>query len=581
MARKSRKPNKTLDLPMNISSTVSKIKYLAGIYVRLSVEDNGYKNGDSLQNQITFLVDYIENHCDDLQLINVYKDNGLTGTNFKREGWLRLIEDLKKERINCIVVKDFSRIGRNYIEVGNYLERIFPFLGVRVISVNEHFDSAKDSVQNDMLLNSLMNIVNEYYARDISKKVRQVKRVMQERGEYICTVVPYGYKKSDADRKKLCMDKESACVVKQIFAWRLQGKGCTVIANYLNALAIPSPGMYYYMNGNAGYKKSSQAKWKSKHVVKILTDLTYLGHTVQGKTRSSCFEQERKVQFLPQKEWVIVEHTHEALVTQDEFAAAKAMAERSKEKRREQMQMHEDIPHVDNPLRKKLFCGKCGGLLTRRSRVKEGIRQYSYFCSFSKQRLGVKCKQTEIPEDFLMKKLTRAVLERIGGRYGCVKGTEQGGDVENINPDVCIKNADQMIEKYEKGIKPEKHLEEQYLKKQVMNIGRKKKKIYAEMKENKISLDKYMEEKNDLEEQCRTYKKRLACVLKNSEENKMNEMGVRKDGTEIIKKNDDKNLLAVQEGEEIPFAVLERIIEKVYVSSREKIEIVYTYQTGF
>lgn len=563
---------------MDVSSAVSKINYLTGIYVRLSVEDNGYKNGDSLQNQIDFLMDYIENYGDDMQLIDVYQDNGLSGANFEREGWLRLIEDLKKGRINCVVVKDFSRVGRNYIEVGNYLEKIFPFLGVRIISVNEHYDSAKDSLQNDMLVNSLMNIVNEYYARDISKKIRQVKRVMQERGEYICITVPYGYKKSEVNKKKLCIDTESACIVKQIFAWRLQGKGCTVIANYLNVLAVPSPGMYYYMNGNTGYKKSSQAKWKSKHVVKILTNLTYLGHTVQGTTRSSCFEQGRKVQFLPKEEWVIVEHTHEALVTKEEFAAVEAMAEQSKKKHREHMRKYQDIPHVDNPLRKKLFCGKCGGLLTRRSRVKEGIRQYSYFCGFSKQRLGVECKQTEIPEAFLMKKLirlTEEVLEHKGVQDVCVGNTEQGGCMKNVEQDVCMKDNDtsHIMKKLEKGIALEKCAEDQYLKRQIMNISRKKKEIYTEMKENRISLDKYMEVKNDLEEQCQKYKKRLECILEKDEKNKTNDRNARMDGVE---KKNNKNVFSVKEGEEIPFALLEQIIEKVYVFSREKIEIIYT-----
>lgn len=170
MARKSRKAGKCIDMKVPI---VALAKSLVGIYTRLSIEDNGYESKDSIQNQIAFLKEYIERHEDDFELVEVYVDNGTTGTNFDREEWNCMVSDIKAGKINCVVVKDFSRLGRNYIEVGNYLEKVFPFLGVRVIAVNENFDSEKQTFENSMLMNSLTNIVNEYYARDISKKSRR------------------------------------------------------------------------------------------------------------------------------------------------------------------------------------------------------------------------------------------------------------------------------------------------------------------------------------------------------------------------------------------------------------------------
>ena len=377
MSRKSRKSGKCVDI--KTPAAVSVVNFV-GIYTRLSIEDNGYESKNSIQNQIAFLKEYVEKQEDDFKLVKVYVDNGRTGTNFAREAWNCMLSDIKAGEINCVVVKDFSRLGRNYVEVGNYLEKVFPFLGVRIIAVNENFDSERQTFENSMLMNSLTNIVNEYYARDISKKITQTKRTMQKNGECVSGVLPYGYMranghgKSDKDRKKLVIDSESAGVVKKIFEWRLQKKGCTVIANYLNELAIPSPGMYRYMNGNQSFRRSSNAKWKSKHVAGILANPVYLGHMVQGKTRRSYFEQDGKLRVLPKEEWIIVEGTHEPLVTQEQFDAAGVMAEESRKRHVQQMEIHRDIPHTGNPLHNRIFCGQCDSLMTMRSRVKDGKR---------------------------------------------------------------------------------------------------------------------------------------------------------------------------------------------------------------
>lgn len=323
MARKSRKNCKAVT-ESAVNSVVP--KYQTGIYVRLSVENNGSKKKDSIENQIAFLKAFIEKRAEEFELIRIYIDNGTTGTNFERENWNLLLKDIKGGAVNCIIVKDFSRIGRNYIEVGNYLEKIFPFLGVRVVSVNDGFDSKNQSFQNDMLMNSLINIVNEYYARDISKKITQAKKTMQRKGEFASGVLPYGYKKCETDCKKLEADPECADVVRKIFSWRVSGKGCGQIANYLNELALPSPGQYRYMNGCNTFKRSQDTKWKSKHIAGILKNPVYLGHMVQGKTRRSYFEQNGKLRFLPKEDWIVVENTHQALISQEQFDIAAGLA---------------------------------------------------------------------------------------------------------------------------------------------------------------------------------------------------------------------------------------------------------------
>ena len=276
-----------------------------------------------------------------------------TGTNFDRAGWKELIEDVKTGAVDCLVFKDFSRIGRDYIEVGNYLEKIFPFLGVRVVSVNDNFDSRKQPFESNMLMNSLTNIVNDYYAKDISRKILQAKKVMQENGEYTSGVYPYGYKGDDSNKRSLAVDPEAADVVKKIFKWRIQGKGCTRIANYLNELAIPSPGLYRFMNGFQSFKRSSHSKWRAEHISGILTNPVYLGHLVQGKSQGSHFRNNGKKQRLPKEEWIISENTHIPLITQREFNIAKAMAEKSHMMYCERMNANTNIPQEENCLREK------------------------------------------------------------------------------------------------------------------------------------------------------------------------------------------------------------------------------------
>lgn len=408
MVRKSRKNANKQE-----SAWAAPARNQSGIYTRLSVEDNNYSTGDSIQNQIAYLKEFVENREDEFQLVDIYIDNGMTGTNFDREGWQRLLEDIKAGKIDCIIVKDFSRMGRNYIEVGNYMEKIFPFLGVRVVAVNDNFDSMKKTFKNDMLMNSLTNIVNEYYARDISRKVIQARKAMQDNGEYTSGKFPYGYKRSEENKRKMAVDQEAADIVRKIFEWRISGKSCTWIANSLNELGIPSPGLYRFMNGEKSYSKSRNARWKSENISDIVTNPVYLGHTVQGKSQSSHFKDNGKAKRLPREEWKIAENTHEPLVTEEQFAITMGMAEKSRKKYEERIEAHADIPKVENPLRSKIYCAGCGRKMFRRSRVTKGVRNYHFFCDSRRRMVDGECKQIYISEAPLMEAVKEAAEKQI------------------------------------------------------------------------------------------------------------------------------------------------------------------------
>ena len=215
MARKSRKT-----LQVEDKKTPSESLYRAAIYARLSIEDNELQ-GDSIENQIAIIEKYIHK-IPELKVIDTFVDNGATGINFERPGFLRMMKAIKKGEINCIVVKDLSRFGRNYLETGNYLEKIFPYLGIRFISVNDHFDSLH-SGKNDTLLVPLKSILHDTYVKDISKKVSSTIEIKKKSGKFLGKIPPYGYVRDEKDRYRLRIHSERAEVVRMIFRWRIEG----------------------------------------------------------------------------------------------------------------------------------------------------------------------------------------------------------------------------------------------------------------------------------------------------------------------------------------------------------------------
>ncbi len=461
-----------------------------------------------------------------------------------------MLDDIKTCKIDCVVVKDFSRIGRNYIEVGNYLENIFPFLGVRIVAVNDNFDSKKQSFESSMLMNSLTNIMNEYYARDISKKIIQIKRTMQEKGEFVGGALPYGYKKSDADRKRLVPDPGCAGIVRKIFDWRIGGKGCGQIANYLNELALPSPGLYRYMSGCCAFKRCMNVKWKSKHVASILTNPVYLGHMVQGKTRCSYFEQDGKLRFLPKEDWIIVKDTHKPLVTQEQFDIAAAMAEESRKKHIEQMNIHSEIPHMQNPLSVKIYCGQCGGSMTRRSRVLNNVRDYCYFCNVPKMKMDIGCTNTnthEVPLMEAVKMVSGQQLRLFTALHSGWSRQEKAGD---------------FMEGSQKILDQRQEIEEK-----ITLLKKKKQELYIGMKEGFLDFNDFCMEREHLSDKRRLYEDKLKHSLDDGKVNKEMAEAPGSCWKEIVGIEDN----------EIPLWLLDKLIEKIVIFSPKRIEIRYVF----
>ena len=294
-------------------------QWKAADYARISREDGDKEESDSIGTQFDIIDDYIA-HSDDITLIDRYSDDGWSGTNFGRPDFMRLMEDIKKGKINCVIVKDLSRLGRNYILVGQYLEMIFPMLNIRFISVNDRIDSIKDPASINNALVSFKNVMNDEYCRDISNKVRSSLDRKRSKGEFIGSFASYGYMKDPDDHHHLIVDPVAAEVVKNIFDWFLQGMSIIGIAKRLNHMGIPNPSAYKRQCG-LNYKHPAgqlDSAWPDSSVKRVLKNRLYVGDMVQNKNRTKSYKVQVSVA-VPEENWVIVPNMHEAIIDREKF----------------------------------------------------------------------------------------------------------------------------------------------------------------------------------------------------------------------------------------------------------------------
>lgn len=405
MARVSRKAAimetepKAAFLPERVYNTV--------VYARLSVEDNN-RTGDreSITMQRYMLEKYVDAQAD-MRLCGVFCDNGETGTDFERPEFERLMEGIRNRRIDCVVVKDLSRFGRNYVETGYYLEKIFPYLGVRFVAVNDNYDSKKDKNGNELVI-SLKNLVNDLYAKDISQKVNTALETKQRKGEFIGAFPPYGYLKSPEDKHRLIPDPEAAPVVREIFQWRAEGIGINMIARYLNDRGTPCPAMHHYLNGHKKKKpEGTGAIWQGQIIKKITMHPVYVGHMAQGRTKKSLSDSIPKTN-VDKKDWIIVYNTHEPIVSQDIFDKAQAISE---QRCQEHSMRRSKYPSTENIFKGLVVCGDCGSKMSRYKNVSPaGTARYTYICRVYAENLsGQGCTRKCVGEPELIEAVFHAL----------------------------------------------------------------------------------------------------------------------------------------------------------------------------
>ncbi|MCL2578260.1 MAG: recombinase family protein [Defluviitaleaceae bacterium] len=379
MARVSRK-GKSAEVAMPKTIRI----YKTAIYIRLSVEDIRKKISDSIGTQKTMLLEFLYTQHD-LELFDIYEDVNYTGTNFNRPGFARLIEDIQAQRVNCVIVKDLSRFGRNFRETGNYLERVFPFLQIRFISVSENFDSLTASLDESGLSIPLKNLTNEVIARDISRKVQSGKKVKQQRGEFCGAFAPYGYIKVGG---AFIVDDEAAAIVRKIFAYILEGLSDSAIAQKLNELKITPPNRYRFEKSIFKAKKHEESKFWYKSTVKRLSENpAYTGTMVSGKFQSN-FLHSGGIIAKNKDEWIITENAHPAIIPHETFEAVQLIRSKRKKNCNKRNAWRENI------FKGYIFCGDCNGHMTRKKRKEKFV----YLCNIYQEVDKSSCTPKAITE---------------------------------------------------------------------------------------------------------------------------------------------------------------------------------------
>ena len=351
----------------------TKITFNAGMYRRLSLLDGGYgKESESLENQELLIRDYLSNHPE-IELVDIYTDNGETGTDFERSDFNRMMDDIKCKKINCVIVKDLSRFGRSYLEAEEYIEKIFPFLGIRFIAVLDNVDTFSPECKVDDIMRSMKNLMNEAYSRDLSSKIGSAFDTKRANGEMLYRTVPYGYKKSGDPMHPYRIDEAVAPNVRMFFEMYANGYDTGKIADHCNNIGLPTPKEYRATKGLGGKRTNKYGVWGRTTISHMLRNPVYLGHMEQEKSYKRFCDNKPQT-YYPKERWKLYENVNEPIISQELWDKVQSM-----------FPNHKRSAPVDCPERHKesivdglFFCKHCGKPLSRRWRCRD--RYYSYLC---------------------------------------------------------------------------------------------------------------------------------------------------------------------------------------------------------
>ncbi|MDE6433005.1 MAG: recombinase family protein [Lachnospiraceae bacterium] len=451
---------------------INKKIYHAAIYVRLSKEDGDVANAakaesNSISNQKNLIRDFLKDK-EDIVVVSERVDDGYSGSNFDRPAFQMMLEDIKKGIVDCVIVKDLSRFGREYIDSGRYIERLFPALGVRFIAINDNYDSLEGKDQSDEIIIPFKNLINDAYCRDISIKIRSHLEVKRKNGEFIGAFAPYGYRKDETNRNSLLIDTYAAGVVKDIFRMKLHGYSQDAIANRLNDMGILSPMEYKNATGSnyrTSFKTNERAVWGSVTVRRILENEVYIGNLVQGKQTTPNHKVKKTVQ-RPESDWIRIEKNHEPVISDRDFAIVQRLLGLDTRISPNQKEVY--------PLSGLIVCADCGAAMVRKN-VSAGGKKYLYYvCSRNKE--TKECSSHRIAAD----KLEGAVLELLKVQIGNVLDLQRiMGKITSIPfQELDIKELEKRIEGKEEEIKRCRELRNM---------------LYEDMKDGIVSKEDYME----------------------------------------------------------------------------------------
>ena len=521
--------------------------YHAAIYVRLSKEDGDVAGAskaesNSISNQRELIRDFLKDK-EDIVVVSERVDDGYSGSSFERPSFKLMLEDIKKGVVDCVVVKDLSRFGREYIDSGRYIERLFPALGVRFIAVNDGYDSLEGKDQSDEIIIPFKNLINDAYCRDISVKIRSHLEVKRKNGEFIGSFAPYGYQKDEGCRNRLVIDPVAAGIVRDIFRMKLHGMSQDAIAGRLNDMGVLSPMEYKSASGSnyqTSFKTGERALWSSVTVRRILENECYVGNLVQGR-QTTPNHKVKKYVVKPEKDWVRIEKNHEAVVSDRDFAIVQRLLGMDTRMSPEQSEVY--------PLAGMVVCADCGAAMVRKN-VCSGKRKYRYYvCSRNKE--TKECASHRIG----VERLEEAVLEVLKVQVANVLDLKRAMEKVSEIPfqELDIRELERRIEQKEA---------------EVLRCRELRNMLYEDMKDGIVSKEDYRElheaytQRRDLaEEAVRQMKGEIEDILaSNTDKYRWLDYFAEHGNIDRLTRN-----VAVE------------LIERVKVVDRETVEVVFSF----
>lgn len=521
--------------------------YRVAMYLRLSQDDEKYDKdfkaeSNSISNQRLQIQDYIDKN-EEMELTKEYVDDGYSGINFERPAFKEMMEDVITGSINCIVVKDLSRFGRDYIDSGRYLQRVFPSLDIRFIALNDNYDSFTASETEKNLVIPFKNFINDNYCRDTSAKVRSVCKVKRKQGQFISNYAPYGYEKDEEDKHKIVIDKEVEYVVRKIFSMKLEGYSSYSIAKHLNDNGIPSPMEHKKAKGiryKTGFCTKAVAKWDTPAVNRILTNEVYIGTLQQGKREKINYKLD-KVISKDKSDWIEIEDNHEAIIDPHDFEIVQKLLKCDIKAK--------TVGEKADLFSGLLFCKDCNAQMTKKVDKRGKTPTVYYICSSYNK--GQDCSRHSIKQE----ELQRTVLEMIRHYIQYL------GEYETVSEK--IKEMEVSYELFQKIDK-----RQEYTKKSKAKFELLKSSLYQDLKEGIIAEEEFY----DMRE---FYTNRIV----------ESELVLEKQSKEIArlykKSLGNQNFLAdikkYQNIDTLERGLLVRLVDKIYVLEDKKIEIQFNY----
>ena len=521
--------------------------YLVAMYLRLSQDDEKYDKdfkaeSNSISNQRLQIQDYIDKN-EEMEPAGEYVDDGYSGIHFERPAFKEMMEDVISGHINCIVVKDLSRFGRDYIDSGRYLQRVFPSLDIRFIALNDNYDSFTASETEKNLVIPFKNFINDNYCRDTSAKVRSVCKVKRKQGQFISNYAPYGYEKDEEDKHKIVIDKEVEDVVRKIFSMKLEGYSSYSIAKHLNDNGIPSPMEHKKAKGiryKTGFCTKAVTKWDTPAVNRILTNEVYIGTLQQGKREKINYKLD-KVVSKDKSDWIEIEDNHEAIIDPHDFEIVQKLLKCDIKAK--------TVGEKADLFSGLLFCKDCNAQMTKKVDKRGKISTVYYICSSYNK--GQDCSRHSIKQE----ELQRTVLEMIRHYIQYL------GEYESVSEK--IKEMEVSYELFQKIDK-----RQEYTKKSKAKFELLKSSLYQDLKEGIIAEEEFydmrefytnriVESELILEKQS----KEIARLYKKSLGNQNFLVDIKK----------YQNIGTLERG------LLVRLVDKIYVLEDKKIEIHFNY----